>query len=242
MNDWSIPSSILSPDPVDDNPFLPSDPRHEVWQKATRRAEEEFHRLSEGLLDLRWETSAGFQAMIVGAVSAQFDIWANRSLHVIRDDDSVKAFGKWLVTYANSYIEKYVKRWTCPPDVQREDLLTELRTALMGRVEHWQAEARDHVSGIEGALSKITPTAPSGKPPSPTRADFEDLKEHRRVLVKQALRRKGFKRSEFLRTNNITPDTLRGVINGDRRRVNLADWTPTILSLLDIAEDDWNTA
>jgi hypothetical protein len=71
----------------------------------------------------------------------------------------------------------------------------------------------------------------------------EELKEHRRVLVKRAL--KGKSQSRFCQENKargITPDILRGVINGDSRRIDLATWTQTILDLLGIPEKDWNSA
>jgi hypothetical protein len=82
------------------------------------------------------------------------------------------------------------------------------------------------------------PPKPAGPAPDPSLA----LTDQRRMLVTKALRRMGVTREEFLRTNEISTDVLRGVINGDGRRVNLLRWTPKILSLLDITTDDWNPA
>jgi hypothetical protein len=68
----------------------------------------------------------------------------------------------------------------------------------------------------------------------------EALKAHRRMLVKRALQ--GKTQIEFCRTNKnrVTPDVLRGVVNGDSRRVDVVTWTPTILDRLKIGEKDWN--
>lgn len=82
----------------------------------------------------------------------------------------------------------------------------------------------------------------SGERPSHIGAVPAALKDRRRMLVTRALRRMGVKREVFCRTNRISTDVLRAVINGERRRANVARWTPKILSLLGITEDDWNTA
>lgn len=71
-----------------------------------------------------------------------------------------------------------------------------------------------------------------------------DLKEHRQLLVRRALKKLGVTtRAAFCRAHEeITPDILRAVVNGDSRRADVVSWTPKVLALLSIAEEDWNIA
>ena len=71
----------------------------------------------------------------------------------------------------------------------------------------------------------------------------EGLKEHRRILVRKALRKRGLTQSAFCRAHEkVTPDILRAVVNGNRQRADVPTWTPEILELLEISERDWYRA
>src|SRR5258706_7199893 len=82
-------------DPIDANPFPVDDLRHDVWEKATREADEEALRLNSERLaapdrGIEW---------IVLLVAGKFDIWAKRGVQVVWSDRAVGSFDHWLVNY-----------------------------------------------------------------------------------------------------------------------------------------------
>lgn len=67
----------------------------------------------------------------------------------------------------------------------------------------------------------------------------ERLKAHRNELVRQALIRLDLKKGEFCRQKSISPDTLRGMINGEVRRFG-QDKNLLVLKLLGISAAEWD--
>jgi hypothetical protein len=66
------------------------------------------------------------------------------------------------------------------------------------------------------------------------------LKAHRRIVMRQALERLGVERTEFFKQHKIGEGTIRGFINGERRRCGRAK-EELLLKLLGITEREWNT-
>jgi hypothetical protein len=108
----------------------------------------------------------------------------------------------------------------------------------------WGASHTDWFPDFPFPADALRP--PSGDTRPPNAVVTEQLKDRRNTLIKQALRERGVKnKTEFCRTHKelgITPDILRGVVNGDSSRVQVAHWTPMILNLLGIGEAAWTTA
>jgi hypothetical protein len=82
------------------------------------------------------------------------------------------------------------------------------------------------------------------QPPSEIRAFragvSKELKAHRRALIRQVLNARDVTQKEFLKQHDLNEGTLRGMVNGDRRRCGPATES-RVLKLLDITERDWNT-
>jgi hypothetical protein len=154
---------------------------------------------------------------------------------------------------ADRYIEDWVRAGELdflePPNAGILEKIKRVLTAgefeaVARMVEHYEIcskavrYATDQLIRAARAHRALVPNCPL--PPDQPGGITDDLKERRRVLVRRALKRKSQNQNQFCQENKITPDILRGVINSDSRRVDLATWTPTILSLLEIDETDWN--
>lgn len=68
----------------------------------------------------------------------------------------------------------------------------------------------------------------------------DELKEHRRTLVRRAFEDLGVSRAQFLKAHGIGVDTVRGIVSGERSRYSEAKKV-RVLKLLNIREHDWNT-
>jgi hypothetical protein len=69
-------------------------------------------------------------------VSTTFDVWANRALHVVWEESQLRTYEEWLLRYANAWVDDPMRR------EYGETVVIRVRTALLGRVRYWQAEAR----------------------------------------------------------------------------------------------------
>src|SRR5262249_1545278 len=106
-------------DPVDQNPFRPTDSRHDLWARATREAVEKRSRLkAEWLAFVRehssvprvhlnemLEASRDLSARKRNVLGQEFEIWAARGMQVVMLDEEVKKFDAWLVGYAGAILE-----------------------------------------------------------------------------------------------------------------------------------------
>lgn len=155
-------------DPCDHNPFPAEDPRHGIWRRATRRAEEELSKLAELMpvayktrLENEWKrveselfkygrplSTISMSPLLVPYYQGAFDIWAWRNLAAIAADDDLLIYDRWLLQYAQKWIELIEGR--DEPEDPTRSLVNDLQTALQGRIAHWKSEARKHLRSQEG--------------------------------------------------------------------------------------------
>jgi hypothetical protein len=127
-----LPSNLQqSGDPVEGNPFSKDDLRHEVWESATRRAEEELSRLIASLAVRRPTEAVAYCEWLVELCEKKFDIWAKRGIHVVWSYPAVRAYDQWLFNFAEAWLQ--LVKETIDVPIPIELLLVELaRQALWG--------------------------------------------------------------------------------------------------------------
>jgi hypothetical protein len=86
-------------------------------------------------------------ALLVPYYQGTFDIWAWRNLAAIAADDDLPVYDRWLLQYAQNWIELIEAR--DEPDDAKRPLVYNLQTALQGRIAHWKSEARKHLRSQE---------------------------------------------------------------------------------------------
>ena len=145
---FRLPESVIGTgDPLGSNPFPPSDPRHDVWTELTRDAEEEVCQIDvqvlarpksfDELLDLDAHN------LLLNHQVAKFDVWAKRTVTVVLTDDLVAEYDRWLLDYANAWLEEVARFLdNSPPPFSVEDALCEARIRFGGRVQYWRGVAR----------------------------------------------------------------------------------------------------
>ena len=101
---FRLPESFSqTDDPVGGNPYPQQHPAHEVWAGATRRAEAEISRINaEAAASLTPDTANDWMQ---GLAVAKFGVWAKRGVQVIWTDEALRAYERWLVDYANAWID-----------------------------------------------------------------------------------------------------------------------------------------
>jgi hypothetical protein len=72
-----------------------------------------------------------------------FDSWAWRNMAGIAGDADLPAYDRWLMQYAQSWIDLLESR-SWPEEIKRP-LVHELSTALQTGIAHWKSEARKHL-------------------------------------------------------------------------------------------------
>jgi hypothetical protein len=156
-----LPEGLRSSgDPVGQNPFAAPDPRHEVWDEATHRAEEEWCRFNSEVYETDVSTPSSLIDSVCSRFVRKFDIWAKRSVHVVWSDTAVRAYDQWLISYAEAWLRDVSVRKLYAEVVPLDDLLTKLKLVLIRRVEWWKAEARRYVAEQKAALqSAVTQEA-----------------------------------------------------------------------------------
>jgi hypothetical protein len=152
-----------SADPIEINPFAKNDPRHGVWDGATLRAEEEVSRLNSKLIarskHLTWNGETALEIAINQVCEnalPKFDIWAKRNIQVVWSTQDAEGYALWLVNYAEAWLKSYREQFRVhrPPIVSTRNVLHELRTRLIGRIEWWKAEARRYLGEQKAAFTK----------------------------------------------------------------------------------------
>jgi len=125
-------------DPVEcGNPFAPADPRHEAWHTATRDARDALVRIDAELE--REPVRPGpdrYPVPLVALAVARFDVWARRSLTIVRSPRALRDYALWLKDYTERWLN-YVAE-TCP----KVDVADELRVQLTTRSRYWVDGAR----------------------------------------------------------------------------------------------------
>ncbi len=165
LDPFRLPDGMQSAgDPVEGNPFPENAPQHQVWNDATRRAEEEHCRFNSRLLKERPSRGLGnnYADWMIGMAVEKFDIWAKRGVHVVWSDNEVGAYDQWLFNYAQGWLE--LARKTSPILVHVESLLNELRLRLMERMGYWKAEGRRYVAEQKAAVetASVQPSPATG--------------------------------------------------------------------------------
>jgi hypothetical protein len=159
-----IPQSFRQThDPIEGNPFSKDNPRHEVWEKATKRAEELVCRLNAEHLAAPHVTGGDLAAGQIALFSKKFDIWAERYIQIVWSDADVRGYDEWLCNFAEAWLQLTADNGRTP--IHQETFLNILRTALLARVEWWKAEARRFVALQKEHLAKLATesTKPSTK-------------------------------------------------------------------------------
>ena len=143
MADATLPDGYrANPDPVEGNPFRQGDPRHRIWEEASRIAEERWYRFCAQHLEAAPQHPSAYPEWVVKLTSRRFDIWAERGLAVVWSDAAARAYDQWLVNYADSCLQSVAS-------LRREQLadpLPRLGATLAARVSHWKADARGYLA------------------------------------------------------------------------------------------------
>jgi len=235
---FQLPDGFSSSgDPVEGNPFPPENPRHAVWDEATRAAELEICELKARSLGRLTTFEAFVEAPVspyewlVAPMLGKFDIWARRGVHVIWSDPELAGFDKWLVSAANAFLvetEKFLERTPLP--FPTEMLRLRARNAFAERVQYWKLESRRFRELQRAAAAKAEP------PEKPTVGP--GLKERRRLSLARYRKVNDLTAVGFARKVGISESAIRGIVNEDTTRFSDA----TRLKLLDalqLTREDW---
>jgi hypothetical protein len=226
---FRLPESFAeSGDPVEANPFPPEHPAHQVWMDATRKAEMELSCINTDAPALL--TPATAHEWMLMLVVAKFDVWARRGVQVAWTDDAVRSYGRWLVDYANAWIESLFTRVTHLPRLPREMFLDDLRRRLAARVQHWKAEAGRHRVQHEALAAAAAPE--TLRPPS------RELVERRRRAVRKYCKDHDLDAVGFARAVGVSDSVIRGIIREDRGRFDRGV-QEKLLSLIAMAREQW---
>ena len=141
-----LPGSVFSTgDPSPGNPFERGSRCHLLWEEATHHAAIREGRL-KSVMSKRAHMAANLDEQmgwLIKLVVLKFDIWAKRGLTVVFCNDDMRSFEEWLIGYAEGWL--VLINQTYREFLGLEELLRRLRLRLIGRVEHWKAEARQRV-------------------------------------------------------------------------------------------------
>ena len=141
-----------SQDPVEGNPFRPNSSLHEIWENATRIAEQKVHLFNATYIGAVRELPQPQNlqealAQLLGQhtylIKGKFDIWAERGISVVWGDNAARAFDHWLTDYANAWLKS--ARTLYPPDIDVSWQMQKLRVRLTEYVEFWKSEGRRYV-------------------------------------------------------------------------------------------------
>jgi len=85
-----------------------------------------------------------YATIVLDVMSGLFDIWANRQMCLVWNDDDVHDFDRWLSAYGERALQAL--RGSSPsPGVDLDHVVGILRVRLIARAAHWRAEARAQV-------------------------------------------------------------------------------------------------
>jgi len=190
--DWSdlltLPEGLRhSGDPVEGNPFPDGDPRHKVWDDATREAEEQWCRLNSEPEITQADRSDVLIDSVCQRFAGRFDVWARRGVHVVWSDAAVSTYDQWLINYAEAWLQDVYANKLYSRVVPLHHLLNALRLVLTKRANWWKAEARRYLA--ERKDHAESPNASSLLPPpsrKPTRRKTK-LQEKREGVIFAAI-------------------------------------------------------
>ena len=129
-------------DPVEGgNPFPEADPRREIWDAATLEARGALERCDAHIAATARVTldPVVYRAQLIDLALRRFDIWAERWLSVVSDEDELDDYRRWLDAYVGNWLG-YVAD-TCPRVDTGEELARRLGAARRRWLETAQAAA-----------------------------------------------------------------------------------------------------
>ena len=200
-DEFDLPASLLSVgDPVEGNPFPPSDPRHKIWYDASLSAEKSVSRLNSQYVKTRVSDLDSSAAGMMDLFVRKFDIWAKRSIQVVWSDDEVRSYDQWLFKYANECLDNCRKTGHFS-----HDTLLEFRSQLVERVQWWKVEARTYL-----AKQRIN-SACAAKANAPSRSPNSGRRNERHNSLADVVRR----RQIVLQNPHSTSKQLCGVFDAN---------------------------
>jgi hypothetical protein len=235
-DEWDLPARLRLPesfaesgDPIGANPFPTEHPAYQVWIDATRQAEIEVSRINfEASSSLTPESAGDWMPQ---QVVAKFDAWARRGVQVVWTDDAVRAYDRWLVDYANAWIESVSQLlMSHAPPFSRGTVVADLHRRLTARVHHWKAEARRYRVQQEAHTAAVAPEMP--QPPS------KELIERRRRAVRKYGDDHELDAVGFAGAVGISDSVVRAIIREDRTRFKPAAQAK-LLALIGMTREQW---
>jgi len=235
---FRLPEAFSSSgDPVEGNPFPLENPRHKVWSEATRAAEMEIAAVSAQSM-ARTSNFSEFMKhplspyeWLVAPVLVKFDIWAKRGIQVVWTDPEVLLFDKWLVEFANGWLDelsKFLDRR--PPPFSRLEVLTQATNALGAKVHQWKLEARRYRELQREWAAK------TAAPPSTTVGP--EVKKLRQLALTNYRKSHDLSAAGFARCAGISETAIRGIVNEDKSRFSEATQSK-LLSVLGLTRNQW---
>lgn len=168
-----LPAGLrLSSDPVEGNPFPALDPRHQVWDDATREAEQQWCLLNSQTETPSDRPADAFIVSVCDRTAGKFDIWAKRGVHVVWSDGDLRSYDRWLISYAEAWLQEFSSKDPYSRLVPIRDLLSGLRLVLTKRVSWWKADARRYLAeqrahAQKGTSATSTPKRRASRPKPP---------------------------------------------------------------------------
>lgn len=135
-------------DPVEGgNPFPEGDPRRTIWDAATDEARRALDRCDAHIAATARVTldHVVYRAQLIDLALRRFDVWAERGLSVVSNEEALDDYRRWLDAYVGNWLG-YVAE-TCPRVETGEELPRRL-DASRGR---WLQAARAAAAGTAAA-------------------------------------------------------------------------------------------
>jgi hypothetical protein len=225
-----LPESLAeSGDPIEGNPYPIEHRAHQVWMDATRQAEMEMSRINSDASALLIPATA--DEWMPQQVIAKFDVWARRGLQVVWTDDTVREYDRFLVDYANAWIESVSRLLAARrPPFSSESHLADLRRRLAARVHHWKVEARRHRIQQEAQAAAAAPEI--------QKAPAAELVERRRLAVRKYREDHDLDAVGFAQTVGISDTVVSAIIREDWNRFKRGA-QEKLLAVIGMAREDW---
>ena len=123
------------------NPFREGDPQRGIWDAATLEARRALDRCDAHIAATARVTldPVVYRAQLIDLALRRFDIWAERGLSVVSDEEALDDYRRWLDVYVGNWLG-YIAD-TCPRVDTGEELPRRLGAARKRWLEAAQAAA-----------------------------------------------------------------------------------------------------
>ncbi len=135
---------------IEGNPFSVDEPRHSVWENATRNAREELALIESNLKQTGPLPSHGGMGSVIDIATKRFDVWAKRASQFAATEDELIGYSLWLIEYAEVSRRNTIK--TIPGCLVVND---QVRFQLLERVYWWEKavrEGNDRKTGLADSI------------------------------------------------------------------------------------------